>query len=64
MSNKKIIDSFIQKEELNPKFWKDDKLNPKVREKLMKIAEEFIDFGSNSFSFFGPIAREHRKIII
>ena len=44
MSNKKIIDSFIQKEELNPKFWKDDKLNPKVREKLMKIAEEFIDF--------------------
>lgn len=44
MSSKKIIDSFIQKEELNPKFWKDDKLNPKVREKLMKIAEEFIDF--------------------
>lgn len=45
MSNEKILKSFEVKNELNPKFWsKDKKLNPKVRERLLKIAQEFIDF--------------------
>lgn len=45
MSNEKIIKSFNVKKELNPKFWNDNKkLNPKVRERLLEIAEEFIGF--------------------
>lgn len=45
VSNEKILKSFEVKNELNPKFWsKDKKLNPKVRERLLKIAQEFIDF--------------------
>lgn len=29
------------KEELNPSFWKDDKFDPKIREKLLMIANDF-----------------------
>jgi hypothetical protein len=29
------------KEELNPSFWKDDKFDPKIREKLLMIAKDF-----------------------
>jgi hypothetical protein len=45
VSNEKILNSFEVKNELNPKFWdKNKKLNPQVRERLLKIAQEFIDF--------------------
>jgi len=50
MSNlKSILSSFRLQDELNPKFWnsQDDKIetiNPKVRERLLEIAYEFIDF--------------------
>ena len=45
MSNEKILNSFEVKDELNPKFWDENKkLNPQVRERLLKIAQEFIDF--------------------
>jgi len=50
MSNlKSILSSFRLQDELNPKFWnsQDDKIetmNPKVRERLLDIAYEFIDF--------------------
>ena len=30
--------------ELNPKLWKQRRLNPEVRFKLLKIAKHFIDF--------------------
>ena len=44
-----VLDSFSLKDELNPKVWenpsnpKKAKLKPKVKEALMKIAEDFID---------------------
>lgn len=39
------LSSFEFKEELNAKIWRNDKkINPKVREKLLKIADDFIDF--------------------
>ena len=40
-----IPDSFVPKEELNQKFWNQpgNKLDPAIREKLMKIAQDFID---------------------
>ena len=44
-----VIDSFSLKDELNPKVWenpsnpKKAKLKPKVKEALMKIAEDFVD---------------------
>jgi hypothetical protein len=45
VSNEKILNSFEVKDELNPKFWDENKkLNPQVRERLLKIAQEFIDF--------------------
>jgi hypothetical protein len=31
------------KEELNPSFWKDDKFDPQIREKLLKIAKDFYE---------------------
>jgi hypothetical protein len=46
---KKIIDSFSIQKTLNPKIWenpsspKNSVMKPKVREGLLKIAEEFID---------------------
>lgn len=45
--NKNIIDSFSIRDELNPKIWdtsdKEIKMRPKVRESLLKIANDFID---------------------
>jgi predicted nucleotidyltransferase len=43
-----LLKSFEPKKELNPKIWdgtgKNTKMNPKVREKLLEIANQFIDF--------------------
>jgi hypothetical protein len=45
VKNDEIINSFGTRDELNPKVWdNDDKLNKKVREKLLAVATEFIDF--------------------
>jgi predicted nucleotidyltransferase len=50
MSNlKSILSSFKLQDKLNPKFWnskenKTETINPKVRERLLEIAYEFIDF--------------------
>ena len=45
MSDNKIIKSFFGKDELNPKIWNEDlSLNSDVREKLLEISHEFIDF--------------------
>ena len=49
MSNlKSILQSFHQRDRLNPKIWKksdgDILINPKVREKLLEISKEFINF--------------------
>lgn len=47
---KKIIDSFSIRDTLNPKVWENPKdpnkatMVPKVREALLRIAEEFIDY--------------------
>ena len=38
------LSSFNIKKELNPKFWKDDKLDSRIRIKLLDIADDFIDF--------------------
>ena len=35
------IKSFYIKDELNPKVWEGNKINPEIREKLLKIAEDF-----------------------
>ena len=45
MENNNIIKSFFSKNSLNPEVWEtEDKLNPEVRDKLLEIAAEFIDF--------------------
>lgn len=49
MSNlKKILSSFKLRESLNPKIWKkidgEIKMNPKVRETLLEIANDFIEY--------------------
>jgi predicted nucleotidyltransferase len=45
VKNDEIINSFVTKDELNPKIWdNDDTLNKEVREKLLAVATEFIDF--------------------
>lgn len=31
------------KKELNPSFWEDDQFDPKIREKLLKVAQDFSD---------------------
>ena len=36
--------SFKVKEELNPNFWKNDKLDSRIRLKLLDIADDFTDF--------------------
>ena len=36
-----VLNSFVMKSQLNPKLWKDDKLNPIVSEKLIKVANDF-----------------------
>jgi hypothetical protein len=35
-------DDFYKKE-LNPSFWKDDKFDPQIREKLLKISKDFYE---------------------
>jgi len=48
MNNTEIIKSFESQDELNPKIWnKDGKsyvMKPEVRERLLEIANEFIDY--------------------
>ncbi len=45
MKNDEIINSFVTRDTLNPKIWdKDDMLNKEVREKLLGVANEFINF--------------------
>ena len=45
MKNDEIINSFSTRDALNPKIWdKDDTLNKEVREKLLGVANEFINF--------------------
>ena len=45
MENNNIIKSFFSKNSLNPEVWEtEDKLNSEVRDKLLEIAAEFIDF--------------------
>jgi len=45
VNNNEIINSFVTKDELNPKVWdKKDTLKKEVREKLLGVATEFIDF--------------------
>ena len=38
------LTSFNIKKELNPKFWKDGRLDSRIRIKLLDIADDFIDF--------------------
>lgn len=40
----KIISSFKLQDQLNPKLWDNNTLKPKVREKLLDIAYEFIEY--------------------
>jgi len=45
VKNDEIINSFGTRDELNPKVWdNNDTLNKEVREKLLAVATEFIDF--------------------
>jgi predicted nucleotidyltransferase len=45
VKNDEIINSFGARDELNPKVWENENtLNKKVREKLLGVATEFIDF--------------------
>jgi len=45
VKNDEIINSFVTRDALNPKIWdKDDTLNKEVREKLLGVANEFINF--------------------
>lgn len=39
--DKDVLNSFMIKDQLNPEFWHNDKLNPQVRQKLLKIAKDF-----------------------
>lgn len=45
MNDNNIIKSFFSKDSLNPKVWnEDDSLNSEVRDKLLEIAAEFVEF--------------------
>ena len=45
MNDNNIIKSFFPKDSLNPKVWnEDDSLNSEVRDKLLEIAAEFVEF--------------------
>jgi predicted nucleotidyltransferase len=48
MNNSEILKSFEPQDELNPKVWegnkKEPKLKPEIRERLLEIAYEFIEF--------------------
>ena len=54
-STEKIIDSFYLQDELNPDVWttlknpKTSKLKPEIRERVLKIAELFIDYLDKDF---------------
>lgn len=56
------LNSFKVKEELHPKFWINGKLNSKVRERLLDIADDFIDeisipnFKPSDIIFTGSLA--------
>jgi len=43
-ANQINLKSFEKKDELNPKLFQNDKLNSKVRLKLLEIADDFVDF--------------------
>jgi ribosomal protein L31E len=45
-SLKDILSSFHLQDELNNRVWSDsgEKMNPKVRERLLEIANDFIEF--------------------
>lgn len=38
------LSSFNVKKHLNPKFWKDDRLDSRIRMKLLDVADDFIEF--------------------
>jgi hypothetical protein len=40
----KLSDAVSFHEELNPKLWEDEKLDPEVRDQLMLIAEDFVEY--------------------
>jgi hypothetical protein len=40
----KLSDAVSFHEELNPKLWEDEKLDPTVREQLLLIAEDFVEY--------------------
>jgi hypothetical protein len=42
--NEVDLSSFNIKRNLNPKFWKNDKLDSRIRMKLLDIADDFIDY--------------------
>ena len=42
--NEVDLSSFNIKKNLNPKFWKDEKLDSRIRMKLLDIADDFIEF--------------------
>lgn len=42
--NEVDLSSFNIKKNLNPKFWKDDRLDTRIRIKLLDIADDFIEF--------------------
>jgi predicted nucleotidyltransferase len=45
VNDNNIIKSFFPKDSLNPKVWnEDDSLNSEVRDKLLEIAAEFVEF--------------------
>ena len=48
MNTKEILKSFEPQNELNPKIWNEDGksyvMKPEVRERLLEIANEFIDY--------------------
>ena len=37
------VDSFKINEQLDPQIWNDEKMEPQIREKLLKIANDFVD---------------------
>lgn len=41
--SKDVINSFNLKNELNPEIWPNDKLNPKIKMKLLRIAKDFME---------------------
>ena len=55
------LDSFQVQSKLNPEFWLENKLNPFIRERLIKIAEDFwaeldLDVDFEDITFTGSLA--------